>query len=149
MNFLLDTNILVHTIRLSAVGQKIEQQYQLFSGNHNLVISAVTKGEVLSFAKQSAWGIAKMNKLTALLDALTCVPIDGASALMDAYADIDTYSQGKHLLYPTNPGFTSRNMGKNDLWIAATSFLLDIPLLTTDHDFDHLQPHFISVIKVA
>ncbi|MFN0035629.1 MAG: type II toxin-antitoxin system VapC family toxin [Saprospiraceae bacterium] len=149
MDYLLDTNILVHRIRLSLTGQKIEQQFRLFSGNHNLIISAVTKGEVLSFAKQSAWGIAKMNSLTALLDALTCVPIDGASALMDAYADIDTYSQGKHLLYPPPPEFTSRNMGKNDLWIAATSFLLDIPLLTTDLDFDHLHPHFISVIKVS
>lgn len=148
MDYLLDTNILVHRVRLSSIGQTLEQQLQLFSGNHNLIISAVTKGEILSFAKQSAWGLSKMTKLTALLDALNCVPIDGASPLMDAYADIDTYSQGKHLQYLPPSGFSARNMGKNDLWIAATAFLLDIPLLTMDSDFDHLHPHFISLIKV-
>ena len=130
------------------MGQAIEQQFQLFSGEHNLIISAVTKGEILSFAKQSDWVLSKMGKLTTLLDALTCFPVDGASPLMDAYADIDTYSQGKHRQYPLPNGMSARNMSKNDLWIAATAFLLDIPLLTTDHDFDHLHPHFISVIQV-
>lgn len=148
MDYLLDTNILIHRIRLSTIGQNIEQQFQLFSGNHNLIISAVTKGEILSFAKQSAWGLSKMDKLMNLLDALACVPVDGASPLMDAYADIETYSQGKHLQYSPPQGFTARNMGKNDLWIAATAFLLDVPLLTTDKDFDHLHPHFIKVLKV-
>lgn len=148
MDYLLDTNILVHRIREGQLGQRIEQEYQLFSGNHNLIISAVTKGEILSFAKQSDWGLSKMGKLTTLLDALTCFPVDGTSPLMDAYADIDAYSQGKHRLYPLPTGFSAKNMGKNDLWIAATAFLLDIKLLTTDHDFDHLHPHFIEVVKV-
>jgi len=148
MVYLLDTNILIHRVRLSSIGQKLEQQFNLFSGDHSLIISAVTKGEILSFAKQSAWGLSKMDKLMALLDPLECVPIDGASALMDAYADIDTYSQGKHLQYLPPLGFSARNMGKNDLWIAATAFLLDIPLLTTDSDFDHLHPHFIQVNKI-
>lgn len=89
-----------------------------------------------------------MDSLLKLLDELACVPVDGISPLMDAYADIDTYSQGKHREYLAPPGFSARNMGKNDLWIAATAFLLDIPLLTTDKDFDHLHPHFIKVIKV-
>jgi tRNA(fMet)-specific endonuclease VapC len=87
-----------------------------------------------------------MRRLTTLLDALTCFPVDGSSPLMDAYADIDAYSQGKHRLYPLPAGFSARNMGKNDLWIAATAFLLDIKLLTTDHDFDHLHPHFMEVM---
>ena len=86
MDYLLDTNILVHRIRESLSGQAIEQRFQLFSGNHNLIISAVTKGEILSFAKQSDWGLSKMGKLTTLLDDLTCFPVDGASPLMDAYA---------------------------------------------------------------
>jgi len=148
MDYLLDTNILVHQVRQSTLGQRIERDFQLLSGNQNLFISAVTKGEILSFAKQSDWGTLKMTSLTTLLDALSCYPVDGTSHLMDAYADIDTYSQGKHQHYLTPTGFSARNMGKNDLWIAATAFLLDLPLLTTDHDFDHLHPHFISVIKV-
>ena len=43
--------------------------------------------------------------------------------------------------------FSARNMGKNDLWIASTAFLFGLPLVTTDHDFDHLHPHLIEVIK--
>lgn len=39
-------------------------------------------------------------------------------------------------------------MGKNDLWIAATSHISGSRLVTTDDDFDHLDPGFISVDKV-
>lgn len=35
-------------------------------------------------------------------------------------------------------------MGKNDLWIAATAHVLGAHVLTTDKDFDHLAPHFLS-----
>ena len=40
-------------------------------------------------------------------------------------------------------------MGKNDLWIAATAFALDVPLMTTDGDFDHLNDTFLKVLKIA
>ncbi len=43
---------------------------------------------------------------------------------------------------------TSRNMGKNDLWIAATTLLFNATLLTTDHDFEHLTPQFLRVETV-
>ena len=33
---------------------------------------------------------------------------------------------------------SARNMGKNDIWIAATALCYDIELYTTDNDFDHL-----------
>ncbi len=63
------------------------------------------------------------------------------------YADIDTFSQGKH---ETRTLTTSaRNMGKNDLWIAATTAVLRANLLTTDKDFDHLDGVYFQVTKVA
>jgi predicted nucleic acid-binding protein len=34
-------------------------------------------------------------------------------------------------------------MGKNDLWIAATTLVIGGALLTTDSDFDHLLPHVL------
>ena len=40
---------------------------------------------------------------------------------------------------------TPRNMGKNDLWIAATARALNIPLLTTDADFSHLDGTFLEL----
>jgi tRNA(fMet)-specific endonuclease VapC len=44
--------------------------------------------------------------------------------------------------------FAAKNMGKNDLWIAATASVLKIPLLTTDKDFDHLNGIYLEVIYV-
>ena len=38
-------------------------------------------------------------------------------------------------------------MGKNDIWIAATAHILNLTLVTTDHDFDHLEDIFISLRK--
>jgi predicted nucleic acid-binding protein len=39
-------------------------------------------------------------------------------------------------------------MGKNDLWIAATASLLNLQLVTTDKDFDHLETSFLSLRRV-
>ncbi|MEO0042302.1 MAG: hypothetical protein RL329_1750 [Bacteroidota bacterium] len=43
---------------------------------------------------------------------------------------------------------SARNMGKNDLWIAATASILALELLTADNDFNHLDPIFLNLIKV-
>lgn len=147
MDYLLDTNILVHFVRSSILWEKLESNLQPFNKENTIHISAVTKGEILSFAKQTGWGKPKLEKLHNLLLPTTCIAIDGESPLMNAYADIDAYSQGKHPDYQPIVAFNARNMGKNDLWIAATAFLFGIPLVTTDHDFDHLYPDFIEVIK--
>ncbi len=36
-------------------------------------------------------------------------------------------------------------MGKNDLWIAATAFVYNIELLTTDKDFNHLKDEYLKL----
>jgi len=59
------------------------------------------------------------------------------------YAEMDAFSQGKLIGAPL--GMPSRNMGKNDLWIAATASVLNLTLLTTDRDFDHLSPSFLNL----
>lgn len=38
----------------------------------------------------------------------------------------------------------ARNMGENDLWIAATAAVYDISLLSTDRDFEHLDGVFLE-----
>ena len=63
--------------------------------------------------------------------------------LIERYAEIDAFSQGKLLDRPLN--MTSRNMGKNDLWVAATASVLDATLLTTDLDFNHLHNEFLTL----
>jgi predicted nucleic acid-binding protein len=40
---------------------------------------------------------------------------------------------------------SARNMGKNDLWIAATALATKATLITTDKDFDHLQNIYFPV----
>jgi tRNA(fMet)-specific endonuclease VapC len=40
-------------------------------------------------------------------------------------------------------------MGKNDLWIAATTHLAQASLITTDADFDHLNGLYFPVIKLS
>ena len=37
-----------------------------------------------------------------------------------------------------------RSLGKNDLWIAATAHATNACLLTTDRDFDDMDPLFIT-----
>ncbi len=36
-------------------------------------------------------------------------------------------------------------MGKNDLWIAATSSIYDLISLTTDKDFNHLDSEYLNL----
>jgi tRNA(fMet)-specific endonuclease VapC len=45
-------------------------------------------------------------------------------------------------------GLTARNMGKNDLWIAATGSVLKATLLTMDEDFNHLNKIFLDVVRI-
>jgi predicted nucleic acid-binding protein len=39
-------------------------------------------------------------------------------------------------------------MGKNDIWIAATTSAIFATLITTDGDFEHLNGVFFDLIKV-
>ena len=50
--------------------------------------------------------------------------------VVNRYAEIDVFSQGR--LDGRKSNFTARNMGKNDIWIAAMASVLDAMLLRTD-----------------
>ena len=67
--------------------------------------------------------------------------------ILDAYAQIDAYSQSKHPTLNLPKGITARNMGKNDIWIAATAHAIGAALVTTDKDFHHLNGVFLNVIN--
>ena len=68
--------------------------------------------------------------------------------LLHYLREIDAFSQGKLKDRPIS--ISARNMGKNDLWIAATASILNATLLTTDLDFNHLHNVFLNLecIKV-
>ena len=67
-------------------------------------------------------------------------------AFMRPYARLDAYSQGKLHTLPLPPGLSARNMGKNDLWIAATA-LFQCGMHTSDNDFDHLAPLGLRIVR--
>ncbi len=141
MNYLIDTNILVHFVRKSPIYDKIDNRYDLFSPQNLTNISEVSIGEIQALAKRNRWGERKMERLELILDKALPVFIS-TEGIYEAYADIDAYSQSNHPTLSLPQGMTARNMGKNDLWIAATAYVLRATLVTTDKDFDHLQRFF-------
>ena len=124
----LDTNILVHLLRGDQTGQAIEREYKVGQRTPRAVISVVTKGELKALAYKFGWGRDKHERLDAMLAALPAADISHGS-VHEAYANLDFTSEKLGV-----------KMGKNDLWIAATTLVVSGVLLTTDADFDHLFP---------
>ena len=148
MNYFLDTNLVLIYLRNNRLSRRIEQDLNLLSGEHNLIISVVSVGELKSIAKQNKWGKRKIENMLYTLSDFLIADVNTAD-ILERYAEIDAYSQGK--LQGKKGNFTSRNMGKNDLWIAATASVYDIVLLTTDNDFQHLKGAYLQlqIIKLA
>ena len=130
--YLLDTNVLVHVVRGSRLWSWIRGRYDLLATDPRPLISVVTAGELHSLALLSGWGHAKLDQMEFCLGYFKTVTIHDP-AIIDRYAVIDAHFQSRgHIL------------GKNDLWIAATAAATGSRILTTDRDFDPLNPDFIS-----
>lgn len=128
-----DTNYLIQHIR-----------YDLPLSNR-LIIPIVVVGELEAFALKADWGYQKITRMQQILDSYPIVDID--RDLTKIYAQIDAYSQGKLKSFPLPKGLSARNMGKNDLWIAATALYLDMSLYSKDNDFDHLSNFGLHLVK--
>jgi predicted nucleic acid-binding protein len=111
---------------------------------NQFVISIVTEGEIRGLAKSRNWGRQKMDQLELLIQNHLVAPIK-TKEIIEAYAEIYAYSQGKLIGKPLPHRMSARNMGKNDLWIAATALATKATLITTDKDFDHLQNIYFPV----
>ena len=145
MKYLLDTNILLVYLRNKKTRDYIDQNYQPLDLPNIPLISIVSKGELKSIGLRNNWGVLRLQALDTFLNELVVVDIN-AEDIIDRYAEIEAFSQGKLANKPL--GTTSRNMGKNDLWIAATASVTNATLMTTDGDFDHLSGEYITLIKV-
>ncbi len=137
--YLLDTNVVLALVRGRALGAFIDARFRLSAARRRPAISVVTHGEVRVLAGRNGWGEAKLAVLQGALDALVTVDVNVAEVI-DAYVEIDIFSQQM-------PG-GARNMGKNDLWIAACAKASGATLLTTDRDFDHLDPDLLTVVYI-
>ncbi len=143
MIFMLDTNVLLHFLR----GKRAyyADNFPIDDADSGLIVSAVSIGELRSLALRNKWGAKKLNDAEILIRKLFVVEIHN-DAIHNRYAEIDAFSQGKLDEKPLN--ISARNMGKNDLWIAATASVFNATLLSTDNDFDHLNSVFLSVPKI-
>ena len=130
--YLLDTNVLVHFVRANRLWAWIRGQYNLLATDSRPLISVVTAGELRSLALQYGWGQAKLDQMEFCLGYFKTVTIHDPS-IIERYAAIDSHFQS-----------CGHIMGKNDLWIAATTAATGSRLLTTDRDFDPLTPDFIA-----
>ncbi len=143
MRYILDTNILLHYLRETELSIRIDDQFNpLDSINNEAILCVVSVGEIRAIAKINHWGQKRFNKIELLCEELLITDINSED-LLERYAEIDAFSQGKLIGRPLNT--SSRNMGKNDLWIAATASILNATLLTTDLDFKHLHNEFLNV----
>ena len=134
----LDTNVLVRVVRGDAVGNQILGDHSLLTRTDRPLISIVTLGEIGSLAEKFGWGERKKGVLRELLQELVVVQL-GQGAIVQKYAQIDHHCE--KIIKPARP------MAQNDMWIAATASATGATLLTTDSDFDHLDPSFLTRVR--
>jgi tRNA(fMet)-specific endonuclease VapC len=138
-SYVLDTNVLLHLIRGQALGTKIDQAFGLTSSLHRQIVSIVTQAELWVIADRKGWGDAKRDALQHALDNLVIIPVDGTDV-------VEAYVRIAHADAAAGEG--ARNMGKNDIWIAATALYAQLPLLTTDKDFRFLHDDLLQVMWI-
>ena len=138
-SYILDTNVLLALVRGKALGESIDKAYGLRSSLQRHTASIASQAELFVLADRNKWGAAKRAVLQGMLEQLVVVPIDG-QGLVDAYVQISDADSK----WPQGP----RNMGKNDIWIAATALYVSLPLLTTDKDFLFLDNNPIQVMWI-
>ncbi|MBX7225061.1 MAG: hypothetical protein K1X55_03465 [Chitinophagales bacterium] len=132
-------------MRKSEVAQRMDVLYNPFGNENEAIVPVVCIGEIKSMAIRSNWGVQKLMKLDEVLGLLLIADINSKDVL-ERYAEIDAYSQGKYEFNKSK--FSSRNMGKNDLWIAAITSVLHATLITCDNDFNHLSEEYLNIIKI-
>jgi predicted nucleic acid-binding protein len=147
MKCALDTNILIHYLRQSIVWKHVEKNYLSKGLCKNSYISFAVEAEAEIFARANHWDKQKMNRLDTSIRQSIIIH-SNFKKLKEAYVQIDWYSQNRHKSLRLPRSFSVRNMGKNDFWIAATTHLLQLPLISTDRDFEHLGGVFFDFIYI-
>jgi tRNA(fMet)-specific endonuclease VapC len=138
-SYVLDTNVLLALIRGKTLGAAIDTAYGLRASLQRHVVSIASEAEILVMADKNGWGDDKRAALKRMFEQLVIIPIDG-QGIVSAYVQISAADRN----WPEG----SRNMGKNDIWIASTALHTSLPLLTTDKDFRFLDKNPIEVLWV-
>lgn len=106
MKYILDTNIFISLIRNEGFSDNFDRKFR--KRNDIWFTSTVVEGELNSFAMQRNWGQKRLLEIKKLLNKVIIAPIK-TKKIIELYAEIDAYSQGKHptLKLPKS----ARNMG--------------------------------------
>lgn len=128
---LLDTGILIHLVRDNWIGRSIDSRFRLRTGPEKPLISIITVGESLAFARKLSWGPAKAAALENLFEDL--VVVDLSDEILELYAKVDFFLSR-----------SGKPIEQNDMWIAATAIVSGAHLLTTDKDFDPLHSVYLE-----
>ncbi len=136
---LVDTSILMHLVRGRDLGRYIEALLHLQNLSVQPWVCVVSLGEIWALAAERNWGTAKRQSLVDWLARMRTWDIHHPDVIA-AYVAIRLASRA----HPAG----ARNMGQNDMWIAAVAKATGAILLTTDKDFDHLHPAHIQRIYI-
>ena len=147
--FLLDTNILLGLARGAPWARWAYSHFGLGDSEVIYYTSVVCVGELLVLAEKFGWGQQRRIRLDRLLEEWPALPIKDPG-ILNAYALIDAWSSGKQVTAPggASPPKSAVNMGKNDLWVAATAHATGAALLSTDRDFEHLDGVWLQYERV-
>lgn len=133
---LLDTNVVIFLSRRGPVGRAIDARFQLRSRAERPLLSVVTLGEALAFARFRNWRATNIETLRGLLREFVVVDIT-RQAVLERDAEIASFLRRN-----------GRAVGDNDAWIAACASAADATLLTTDRDFDPLHGTYVDRIWI-
>lgn len=145
MRYTLDTNVLLFYVRDSDTRRFIEENYAPFDEGNESIISIVSVGEIMVLASANNWGTRKLKLVQRLIDKLVIVELTYED-IIDNYVEIEQFNRNIHPSKKRNG--SHMKMGKNDVWIAATTMATNSKLITSDQDFKHLDGEFFDVIMI-
>ncbi len=145
----LDTCAVIHLLRGKESGIEIKDWIESLNPQPRQIISVVTKAELLTFVKLNNWGEKNLAVLNEFIKGIPAIDINHSDArLIENYVLIDTYSKNVGVDGDGNlKGGAHITMGKNDIWIGATTMTINATLVTCDGDFDHLPESILKVKK--
>ncbi len=145
MRYVFDTNIILIYLKDSKTKKYIKEVYDPLNNKNEVLISAVTIGEIRSLALKNNWGRNRISIVEKIMEDLIVIDVS-FNELFEAYANIEAFCVGKHPEKPVKR--SSRILGKNDLWIAATTYVTGSKLMTTDKDFIPLDGEYFDVVMI-
>lgn len=143
----LDTDIISGIIKEDPVIVGALQKKFAPSETRPYAISIVTRAELSVMTHLNGWGPNKAATMSRILAQCLEIPI-ASDDVVQAFAEIEAFRRNK--LVPGRPQLgRSVSMGENDVWIAATTYVLGAELITADADFECLNSVYFPVHRIS